>query len=111
MQVRLATREDAATIARIYNQGIEDRLATFETTPRTPADVERWLDGPHPTVVVTDPDVIAFARASEYRPRECYRGVFEFAVYVDRDRRGCGAGTAAMRELFARSVAAGGWKL
>jgi L-amino acid N-acyltransferase YncA len=33
--VRLATASDAAAIARIYNQGIEDRIATFETEPRT----------------------------------------------------------------------------
>jgi L-amino acid N-acyltransferase YncA len=41
--VRSATHEDAATIAHIYNQGIEDRIATFQTGPRTVADVERRL--------------------------------------------------------------------
>lgn len=32
---RLAKSEDGAAIARIYNEGIEDRLATFETRPRS----------------------------------------------------------------------------
>src|SRR5207248_7302801 len=41
---RCARREDTADIARIYNQGIEDRIATFETEPRTTADIERLLD-------------------------------------------------------------------
>ena len=40
---RAATRDDAAAIARIYNQGIEDRIATFETDARTTADIERLL--------------------------------------------------------------------
>ncbi len=30
MYLRLATPEDATVIATIYNQGIEDRIATFE---------------------------------------------------------------------------------
>lgn len=33
--LRLATASDAAAIARIYNQGIEDRIATFETESGT----------------------------------------------------------------------------
>ena len=52
---RSARREDAAAIARIYNQGIEDRVATFETEPRTAANIERLLDeriGRYPAVVV-----------------------------------------------------------
>jgi hypothetical protein len=39
-EVRLARREDAAAIAHIYNQGIEDRIATFETAPRTTEQIE-----------------------------------------------------------------------
>jgi L-amino acid N-acyltransferase YncA len=33
--VRLARLEDAPAITTIYNQGIEERNATFETEPRT----------------------------------------------------------------------------
>jgi rhodanese-related sulfurtransferase len=53
--VRLADIQDAADIARIYNQGIEDRIATFETEPRTPEDSARLLaerGDRYPTVVV-----------------------------------------------------------
>ena len=34
--IRPATLEDAPAICRIYNQGIEDRIATLETDLRTP---------------------------------------------------------------------------
>jgi phosphinothricin acetyltransferase len=54
MQARLATPADAAAIARIYNQGIADRNATFETRLRTAEDVAAWFDGRHPVVVVEE---------------------------------------------------------
>ncbi len=112
MRARLATSADAASIARIYNQGIEERTATFETALRSEDDVVSWFDGAHPVVVVVDDEsVIAFARASEYSPRECYRGVFDFAMYTDRDHRRKGAGALAMRELVTQARAAGAWKL
>ena len=112
MTARPATTADAAAIARIYDEGIEDRVATFETRPRTPAEVAAWLDGVHPIVVVErDSEVVAFASTSSYSGRECYAGVAEFNVYVARSRRGQGAGREAMQALVAAAEAAGFWKL
>jgi len=112
MLARPATMADAPAIARIYNEGIEDRIATFETRLRTAADVEGWLRGIHPVVVVEENGkVIAFASSSTYRPRECYAGVAEFSVYVARDARGRGAGRVAMEALMAAAAKAGFTKL
>jgi phosphinothricin acetyltransferase len=111
----VATVEDAPAIARIYNEGIADRLATFETEPRTSEDIVRALHGRAerwPTVVVErDGGVIAWASASEYRPRTCYSGVAEFSVYVARDARGTGAGRAAIEALVTECEGRGIWKL
>ena len=52
MLTRPATPADSAAIAHIYNQCIEDRLATFETRPRSPEDMLPWFDNVHPIVVV-----------------------------------------------------------
>jgi phosphinothricin acetyltransferase len=112
LTVRPARPDDAEAIARIYNQGIEDRVATFETRQRTPDDVLGWLDGRHPVVAVErGGEIVAFASTSTYRPRECYDGIAEFSVYVDRDRRGHGAGRAAMIALIEAAERAGFWKL
>jgi L-amino acid N-acyltransferase YncA len=112
MQVRLATRVDAAAIATIYNQGIEDRVGTFETDLRTEAMVASWFDGFHPIVVVEqEGEIIAYASTSSYRSRPCYTGVTEFSVYVRRDWRGNGAGRLAMIGLCHESERAGFWKL
>jgi L-amino acid N-acyltransferase YncA len=112
MKARPATPGDAAAIARIYNQGIEDRVATFETRPRSEEDVLGWFDGAHPVVVVEEGgEVIAFASTSVYRPRECYAGVAEFSVYVAREERGRGLGRVALEALIREAEAAGFWKL
>lgn len=112
MRSRVATSDDAAAIAGIYNQGIEDRVATFETELRTAAMVQTWFDGQHPIVVVEYQDeVIAYASSSSYRPRACYAGIVEFSVYVRRDWRGKGAGRLAISRLIQECEAAGFWKL
>jgi L-amino acid N-acyltransferase YncA len=52
--VRAATEADAAAICQIYNQGIEDRLATLETELRTPDERRHWLAARsprHPVIV------------------------------------------------------------
>jgi L-amino acid N-acyltransferase YncA len=112
MQARRAIITDAAAIATIYNQGIEDRVGTFEIEPRTDIMVASWFDGIHPIVVIEqDHEIIAYASTSTYRPRSCYAGIAEFSVYVRRDWRGKGAGRLAMTHLFQESEAAGFWKL
>ncbi|MCW5850821.1 MAG: N-acetyltransferase [Anaerolineae bacterium] len=112
LHTRSATPDDAAAIAAIYNQGIEDRVATFETRLRTPDDIRAWFDGIHPIVVVEDGDrVVAWASTSTYRPRECYAGIAEFSVYVARPARGQGAGRVAMLALLQAAERAGFWKL
>ena len=113
MKARDAAVADSSAIARIYNEGIDDRVATFETRHRTADDVVQWLDGRHPVVVIEDDagDVIAFAATSIYRPRDCYAGIAEFSVYASRAARGRGAGRMAMEALFTAARDAGFWKL
>jgi len=112
LTARTATSRDAEAIARIYNEGIEDRVATFETRLRSPAEIEQWFDEVHPIVVVEDGgEVLAFASTSTYRPRECYVGVAECSVYVARNARGRGAGKASLAALFEEARKAGFHKL
>lgn len=109
---RSATPDDAPAIARIYNQGIDGRMATFETVHRTSEQVAAWFDARHPIVVVTDGErTVGFASTSIYRPRACYAGIAEFSVYVDPDCRGEGVGALAMQRLEQEAAAGGFWKL
>ncbi|WP_343714128.1 arsinothricin resistance N-acetyltransferase ArsN1 family A [Inquilinus sp.] len=113
MTGRPARREDAAAITAIYNQGIEDRIATFETEPRSVAEIEAWFGQAKAFVVVEGEagEVVGYAVAHPYADRCCYAGIGEFSVYVRRDRRGAGVGLAALSALAEAARAAGLWKL
>ena len=112
MQFRSATPNDAIAMATIYNQGIEDRVATFETRFRSAEDVQAWFDDVHPILVVEkDGEIIAFASSSAYSARECYAGIAECSVYVKRDVRHHGAGRIALEALIRAAEEAGFWKL
>jgi L-amino acid N-acyltransferase YncA/protein-tyrosine-phosphatase len=114
-EARRARRADAAAIAHIYNQGIEDRIATFETEPRTTGDIERLLDdrlGRYPAIVVERVgQVVAWAGAGTYRARPCYDPIVEHSVYVDRGHRGSGVGRIALEALCAEAERLGFLKL
>ena len=112
MRSRAAGPGDAEAISRIYNQGIEERIATFETRPRAGAEIQGWFDEGHPIVVVEEGGVVvSFANASAYSSRQCYSGVAEFSVYTATGARGLGAGAMAMEALISAAERAGFWKL
>jgi L-amino acid N-acyltransferase YncA len=113
--VRLARLADAAAIAAIYNQGIEERIATFETECRTVEHMTAQLTAKgeqYPTVVVERAGtVVAWAGVGPYRDRSCYAGIAQHSVYVERSARGTGAGRAALEALCRECAARGFWKL
>jgi phosphinothricin acetyltransferase len=115
LSARIATVEDAEAIARIYNEGIADRIATFETEARTAAQVASALTDKgdrYPTVVVERAGaVVAWAGAGAYRSRPAYAGVAEHSVYVARAARGTGAGRAALEGLCRAYAERGFWKI
>lgn len=113
LRARPARRQDAAAIAHIYNQGIEDRIGTFETEPRTVEQIEAWFDHAPAFVAVEGEDgaVLGYAVAQPYSDRCCYQGIGEFSVYVLREARGRGVGRVAMSALIEAAKAAGLWKL
>jgi L-amino acid N-acyltransferase YncA len=115
VQVRNARPTDAEAMAAIYNLGITERGATFETASRHAEDfaariVEnaRW-----PFLVASDETgrVLGWAGLSSYRTRECYAGIAEFSIYLDAGARGRGIGKELMTVLIAAARERGYWKL
>ena len=113
VRTRAATVADASAIAAIYNEGIADRIATFETEPRSATDIAGWFTGEHLVAVAEtrEEGPVAFAASFPYSSRPCYRGIGEFSVYVRRDYRGRGAGRAVLAALIEAATAAGLHKL
>jgi phosphinothricin acetyltransferase len=114
MAIRPATLEDAARIADIYNQGITERRATFDTELRTADDIRARLGdaGRFPLLVADAPDgVIGWVGLSSYRLRACYAGIAEVSVYLDRASRGGGIGRELLEAMIAAARDLGYWKL
>ena len=115
IHIRIPSVDDSAAIAEIYNQGIEDRVATFETELRSADDQLAWLRsiaGRYPAVVAEiDGQIIGWAGAGPYRERECYRGIGEFSMYVRRNWRGRGVGDLLVSALIREAEQLRLWKL
>jgi phosphinothricin acetyltransferase len=112
--IREAGEQDAAAIASIYNQGIDDRGATFETELRSADDMAAKLAERkrYPVLVISEDDVVlGWAGLSSYGPRECYAGIAEFSIYLDRSARGRGLGRQLLTALIDVARERGYWKL
>jgi L-amino acid N-acyltransferase YncA len=113
VSIRAAARADVDAIASIYNEGIADRVATFETRLRDSRELGAWFSEELPILVATNADgeVVGFARVSPYSDRCVYSGVGEHGVYVARTARGEGVGRRLLEALAAASEQAGIYKL
>lgn len=111
MILRPASAQDLPRVAEIYSQGIAERVATFETSPRTASDLAGWATGEPFVVAEHWGQVIGWARSSSYSDRCVYSGVGEHAVYVDPAARGHGLGRRLLQELTREAERAGLYKL
>lgn len=114
--IRDARADDAEAIAAIYNQGIEDRVATLETQPRTAEERARWMAAKsqrHPVLVATDSSgaVVGWGSLNQFNPRPAYDHVVDFSIYVGREQRGRGVGDALLGALEERARALGYHKM
>ena len=114
-KIRAARVDDAQAITSIYNRGIAERSATFETRPRHVSDLLQRIqnDEPFPILVATDDReaVLGWAGLSAYRPRECYAGIADFSIYLDAAARNRGVGRRLLEALIEAARQRGYWKL
>ncbi len=113
--IRPATDADAEAICAIHNQGIVDRIATLDTTPRTPEGTREWLAerGPRHPVVVADlhGKTVGWGSLNRFNPRAAYDHVVDFSVYVERDCRKKGIGRQLLDRLVELARAIGYHKM
>jgi L-amino acid N-acyltransferase YncA len=107
--VRKASAADVERIRVIYNEGIEDRIATLDLEPKSSADIAQWWDahGGRYEVMVAERagHLVGWASLNPYSHRCAYDGVADLSVYVARGARGAGVGGALLREIEGRARA------
>ena len=110
-EIRALTEDDWPAVEEIYAEGIDTRLATFETSTPTWAEFDAGRLPDHRLVAVDDGRVVGWATLSPTSARECYAGVVESSIYIAEGARGRGIGHALMDALLANARAVGIWTI
>src|ERR1051326_1892239 len=104
--------EHAADVLAIYQAGIDEGQATFETAaPAWEAFDAAKLPEHRHIALGADGSVLGWVAASSVSERCVYAGVVEHSVYVHPDARGRGVGRALLEALIASTEAAGIWTI
>jgi phosphinothricin acetyltransferase len=112
MIIRAAEPSDAAALAAIYGHHVLTGFGTFEETPPTPEEMAARLAGvaryglPY-LVAEAAGQVLGFAYAAPFRPRQAYRFTAEDSVYIAPDAVGRGVGRAVLSAVIAACETAG----
>jgi L-amino acid N-acyltransferase YncA len=110
--IRGAHAGDAVRIAAIFNQGVADRVATFETAPATPAEAKCWIASDIVVLADRAGSSVAWAKATPYADRHhYYDGVREATLYVERGARRTGIGRELLAALADAAAEEGAHKL
>ncbi len=110
-QIRNMTAADWSAVSRIYQEGLDTGIATFETQVPT---YEVWDEKHHPFcryVVHKDDVILGWLALSPVSHRHVYRGVAEVSLYVSAAARGQGVGKMLFQKLIPESEKMGLWTL
>jgi L-amino acid N-acyltransferase YncA len=111
VRIEAMTDAHAAAVLAIYQAGIDEGNATFETcAPAWAAFTAARLPG-HRFVATAAGQVTGWIAASPVSGRCVYAGVVEHSVYVHPAARGQGTGRALLDALIASTEAAGIWTI
>jgi L-amino acid N-acyltransferase YncA len=106
------TDDDAEAVLAIYQAGIDEGNATFETEAPSWEQFAASHPAPYRHVAVDRRGlVLGWVAAGPTSPRRCYAGVIEHSVYVHPDARGRGVGQLLLDRLVEVSEALGVWTI
>lgn len=118
------TAAHAADVLRIYQHGIDEGNATFETAAPSWDVFDAGKMAEHRFVALdavadvdandetgAEPAVLGYVAVSAISKRACYAGVVELTVYVAPEARGRGVGNSLLSTLIESTEAAGIWTI
>jgi L-amino acid N-acyltransferase len=108
LSIREGREDDLEALLEIYNDAVVSSPATFDLEPKTLEQRRKWFEEhkrEHPLIVVeAEGQVVGYATLSPFRDKPGYSRSVESSVYIHRDYRGRGVGTAAVRATIERAV-------
>ena len=104
-------RRDWPAVAAIYEEGILEGNATFETSVPSYAEWDAGHLTAHRLVAASGNAIVGWAALSPVSGRGVYAGVAEDSVYVAEHARGRGVGRALLRELVTDAERSGIWTI
>ncbi|QKV97626.1 N-acetyltransferase family protein [Streptomyces sp. NA02950] len=105
------TEVHARDVLTIYQAGIDEGDATFETLAPTWEAFNASKLPEHRFVALANKRVVGWIAASRVSSRPVYAGVVEHSIYVAPNARGQGLGRAMINALIASTEAAGIWTI
>ncbi len=110
-EIRQMLEGDWKDVSRIYQDGMDTNLATFQCSCPT---YEEW-DSSHlkscRLVIVANENIVGWAALSTVSSRCVYAGVAEVSIYIDNNFKGKGLGEKLLNELIYFSEEKGIWTL
>ncbi len=111
VSIRPAREEDLAAITAIYNEAIENTVATFDTRPKTVEEQRVWFynHGALNPILVAEVEkhVVGWAALSKWSTRSAYDFTAEISLYVQHKFQGRGIGSALIEEIVQAGQHAG----
>lgn len=115
VSIRDAGVADLEAICSIYNQGIEDRVATLDTEPKSSDEIAEWWSmhaAPYLVLVAHDENgVCGWASLNRFSHRCAHGAIADLSIYVARAKRGTGIGSRLLRALIDRAPERGFHKI
>jgi L-amino acid N-acyltransferase YncA len=106
-----ASSGDLEAIRRIYNEGIEDRVATLDVEPKSSEEIAQWWEqhqGRYAVLVATESgNVVGWASLNPFSHRCAHSNIADLSVYVARGHRGRGFGYYLLARLQEEAVKSG----
>ncbi|WP_374966601.1 GNAT family N-acetyltransferase [Lysinibacillus sp. RS5] len=109
--IRKMEKNDLKEVLKIYKEGIETGMATFETIVPS---AQIWDERHHATlrfVAEEHNKVVGWIAISPVSTRAVYSGVGEVSVYISSESKGNGIGTKLFKILIEESEKARFWTL
>jgi len=98
MELRIVSENDAEELLNIYAPYVRDTAISFEYQVPSAAEFRRRIRSilrSYPYIAaIEDGKIRGYSYAGAFKEREAYRHAVEMTVYVDRQCRGRGIGTA-----------------